>query len=461
MTPEPEVLMIVGAALLGAPVLGWWAASREEGQFLSAGRRITLPVFVATLVCTWYGGILGVGEFTWTWGLVNWLALGVFYYLFALLYALLLAGRVRAGMELSIPERIEARHGWGAGRMAGLYSLVMVTPAPYLLMAAVLFERSLGLSLQAGMGWALILTLFYVWKGGLRSVMMTDLLQFCTMFVSFIAVVVWLVLNHGGPGFLQQNLPPAHLQVPGALPWSTILLWGLVAVWTLVDPGFHQRVAAAKDVPTARKGILWSVGFWVIFDGLTTACGLYARALLPELPEPVYAFPALADLLPPVMRGIFYAGMLVTVLSTLDAFCLLSGLALARDVFGIRGPRQRRYVRLGVLVSASLAALLALKMRSVVEMWLTIAYLGIPVLLPVLLHSYLSRPDTRVSHSRLGLGSMLAGAMVSGAWFTWGVLHPVAGYPGWPWGLEPLYPGLAASTLLLLGGHRVGAIPRT
>ncbi|MCA9785382.1 MAG: hypothetical protein KC488_02410, partial [Candidatus Cloacimonetes bacterium] len=87
MTPEPEVLIILGLALLGTPVIGWWAASREEGQFLSAGRRITLPVFVATLVCTWYGGILGVGEFTWTWGLVNWLALGVFYYVFALLYA--------------------------------------------------------------------------------------------------------------------------------------------------------------------------------------------------------------------------------------------------------------------------------------------------------------------------------------------------------------------------------------
>lgn len=449
MTPEPEVLIILGLALLGTPILGWWAASREEGQFLSAGRRITLPVFVATLVCTWYGGILGVGEFTWTWGLVNWLALGAFYYLFAIVYAWLLAGRVRQGLELSIPERIAARHGRGAGRLAGLYTLVMVTPAPYLLMAAVILERALGLSLQAGMGWALILTLFYVWKGGLRSVITTDLLQFCTMFGAFSVVVYWLVSTYGGLAFLQAKLPATHLQVPGELPWSMVLLWGLVAVWTLVDPGFHQRVAAARDVPTARKGILISVGFWVLFDGLTTACGLYARALLPELAQPVYAFPALADLLPPVMRGIFYAGMLVVVLSTLDAFALLSGLALARDVFGIRGDRQRRYVRLGVLVSASLAAVLALKLRSVVELWLSIAYLGIPVLLPVLLHSYLSPGDRPVTQG-LGVRSMLAGALVSAAWFAWGVLHPVAGYPGWPLGLEPLYPGLVASGLPFL-----------
>ena len=456
MTPEPEVLIILGLALLGTPVIGWWAASREEGQFLSAGRRITLPVFVATLVCTWYGGILGVGEFTWTWGLVNWLALGVFYYVFALLYAWLLAGRVRDGAELSIPERIGNRHGRAAGKLAGLYTLVMVTPAPYLLMTAILLERSLGLSLEAGMGWALILTVFHVWRGGLRSVLVTDMLQFFAMFLAFIAVLVWLVSQYGGVPFLVANLPPEHLRIPGALPWSLVLLWGLVAVWTIVDPGFHQRVAAARDPRTARRGILISVGFWVLFDGLTTACGLYARALLPDLAQPVYAFPELADLLPPVMRGIFYAGMLVTVLSTLDSFSLLSGLALARDVLGSRGDRQRRHVRWAVLLCSWLAAMLALKMRSVVELWLTIASLGIPVLLPVLLHSYLAPPGDG-SHSRAGLVSMGAGALVSIAWFTWGRLHLVDGWPDYPLGLDPIYPGLVASLVglgLVLGVNR-------
>ena len=32
-------------------------------DYLVAGRRVTLPAFVATLVTTWYGGILGIGEY--------------------------------------------------------------------------------------------------------------------------------------------------------------------------------------------------------------------------------------------------------------------------------------------------------------------------------------------------------------------------------------------------------------
>ena len=35
----------------------------DEADFLVAGRRLTLPGFVATLVASWYGGILGVGEY--------------------------------------------------------------------------------------------------------------------------------------------------------------------------------------------------------------------------------------------------------------------------------------------------------------------------------------------------------------------------------------------------------------
>ena len=52
-------------------------------EYLVAGRRLTLPAFVATLVSTWYGGILGVGEYAWRHGLSNWLVFGVPYYLYA------------------------------------------------------------------------------------------------------------------------------------------------------------------------------------------------------------------------------------------------------------------------------------------------------------------------------------------------------------------------------------------
>ncbi len=35
----------------------------ETEDFFLAGRTLTLPMFIATLVSTWYAGLLGVGEF--------------------------------------------------------------------------------------------------------------------------------------------------------------------------------------------------------------------------------------------------------------------------------------------------------------------------------------------------------------------------------------------------------------
>ncbi|MEJ2051569.1 MAG: hypothetical protein P8Y60_17340, partial [Calditrichota bacterium] len=54
----------------------------DEEDFILGGRRLTLPAFVATLVTTWYGGILGIGEFTYRYGFSNWVVFGLPYYIF-------------------------------------------------------------------------------------------------------------------------------------------------------------------------------------------------------------------------------------------------------------------------------------------------------------------------------------------------------------------------------------------
>jgi len=449
----PLSLAIILACTLGVPLLGWWVARRtDEAQFLVAGRGLTLPAFVATLVCTWYGGILAVGEYSWSWGLVNWLALGVFYYVFAAVYALFLVGRLRRSHACSIPEEIALAHGPAAGRLAALYTLLMVSPAPYILMAALILGALSGLPLAATLALTVALTVGYVWKGGLRSVVVTDRLQFLLMFGGFALALGWLATHHGGPSTLPARLPATHLEIPGGLSWSTVVLWGFVALWTLVDPGFHQRVAVARDERTARRGIWISIACWFVFDALTTACGLYARALLPDLEQPLLAFPALSNFLPPLVQGLFVGGMLATVLSTLDSYCFLSGTTFSRDLFGRRDPAgQQARVRWGVLLTSVAGALLAWRLRSVVQMWIVFSSLAVPVLLPALLQALWRRGEGPAPAGILtpGLWGMLAAALTGGAWLVAGFRAAVDGWPVYPLGLEPLYPGLAAGLLML------------
>ena len=76
-------LAILAAYWLAILWVGFRAArARRAGMedYVLAGRRLTLPMSVATLVTTFYGGVLGIGEFAWASGLSNWLIMGQFYW---------------------------------------------------------------------------------------------------------------------------------------------------------------------------------------------------------------------------------------------------------------------------------------------------------------------------------------------------------------------------------------------
>ena len=64
-------------------------------ELLLMGRSLTLPVFVATLVATWYGGIFGVTALAYEKGIYNLLTQGIFWYTSYLIFAFFLVKRIR------------------------------------------------------------------------------------------------------------------------------------------------------------------------------------------------------------------------------------------------------------------------------------------------------------------------------------------------------------------------------
>src|SRR5512140_3826290 len=101
----------------------------ETVDYLLAGRSLTTPVFVMTLVSTWYGGILGVGEFSYLYGVSNWVVQGVPYYFFALLFAFLLARRIRATNLLTIPDKLHQTYDRRTALAGAFLTFLLMTPA--------------------------------------------------------------------------------------------------------------------------------------------------------------------------------------------------------------------------------------------------------------------------------------------------------------------------------------------
>ena len=89
-------------------------------QFLLAGRSLTLPVYVAAIVSSWYGGVLGIGEAITSFGVGTFTVLSIPYYLSTLLYAFVFAKRIRHSKQVSIPERLSLRFGSRVGFFGSL-----------------------------------------------------------------------------------------------------------------------------------------------------------------------------------------------------------------------------------------------------------------------------------------------------------------------------------------------------
>lgn len=184
---------------------------------------------------------------------------------------------------------------------------------------------------------------------------------------------------------------------------------------------------------------------------MTATAGLYARAVLPNLQEPMMAYPMLAEnVLPPIAKGMFYVGMLATIMSTLNTLAFVSAQTLGRDIFGrLRIGEQTKseiktfYTKIGLIISFLLSVAIALIIPSVIQLWYNIGTVVIPGLLVPLMASYFER--FRIT-SRYAFLAMLFGWLTSLGWLISGYF--TGNTANYPLGIEPMYPGLIISIFI-------------
>ena len=396
LTPLDWIIFsVVLLATISAVVYGHYRKRRvvqddsPQEKFLDLlvmGRRLTLPLFVATLVATWYGGIFGVTEIAFNYGIYNFVTQGVFWYIAYLLFALVILNKVRAHQAVTLPDLIRRMFGPRSGKLSAVFNLFNVLPIAYTISIGILLQLLFGGELWVMMLIGITLVVLYSMWGGLRAVVFSDLVQFVVMCSAVVIVVVASFSTFGGIGFLREKLPTTHFSPTGGTPWSQTIVWGFIALATLVDPNFYQRCFAATSTRTARIGIIISTVIWCCFDICTTLGGMYARAVIPEA-EPHHAYLIYAvQVLPPGVRGFMLAGIVATILSTLDSYLFLAGTTVAYDLVPDRFKGSVKLHHVGIVATALLSVALAVAFNGdIKETWKTLgSYSAACLLLPVL-----------------------------------------------------------------------------
>lgn len=387
---------------------------KDTRDFIAAGRALTLPMFVVTLVCTWYGGILGIGESVSYFGVGTWLLLGFPYYVFAAIYVWRLAGKVREADQISIPERLRSRYGDGVARAGAGLLFALGAPSAHVVMLGTLVQVLTGWPFPVCLAVGLVFGLSFLVKGGLMADVKVSAMSFIAMYAGF-AAVLFTCMSMMPFSEAVSNLPtPEAKTFTGGQGWISILSFFLLGAWTLIDPGFHQRVASAGSVAIARKGLVISILCWMVFDVLSIGTGIYALALMANPPaNPVATFPAFgAEVLPAGLFGLFLCGMTGTIVSALVGYALVSGATFGRDLWsdGRDDDRTTLRVRIGIGVAGLSAFLLALAIPSVKDLWYSWGGLTVGALLLPTLLAY-----DRLWRSQLSAGWMLASLLLSSA----------------------------------------------
>jgi len=428
MTPlAPIDWAIVSAYLLGMVALGIVFARRAGGfdDFFLAGRVLTAPILVATLISSYYGidVLFGSSQLAFEEGVVAWFGYARPAYFFFLVAAFLVARRVREYDFRSLPDILDRFYGRGTGTTGAiasfLYSLPTLSLYGFGVLGTVLLDWPPALSMLVFGGAALVYTL----TGGFRAVVVTDSIQFVVMCLVLALAVPYALDLIGGFDAMFEALEPHYFDSLGGLSMWLIAVYAATNFVILVEPAFYQRIFAARSGVSVRNALLVGIVLWGAYDWVVTILGMAARTAVAQgaLGSDVAADHALAtimiDVLPAGALGFFVAGILATEMSTLDSYCLVAGGNVSYDLYR---PHFRpdasdeelvRFTRVGILFSWVVGFAVALSFQQMLGLWVFMSSIMISaVLIPVMFGLYVPRwrrPRAGFLSSTTGLAAVV------------------------------------------------------
>ena len=215
-----------------------------------------------------------------------------------------------------------------------------------------LFQAITGYPYEVGLALFGITVIAYTALGGFRAVVLTDAMQGIVMTVASVVVLLAVVQAGGGMEACMLRLKaidPGLITPTGpkdAVPQPMILsFWVLVGLGVLGLPQTSQRCMGYKDSRAMHSAMIMGtviIGFLLLSVHLAGALG---RAVIPGLAVGDMAMPSLIlELLPPFWAGVFIAGPLAAIMSTVDSMLLLASAAIIKDLYihyGLKGDASR------------------------------------------------------------------------------------------------------------------------
>lgn len=203
-----------------------------------------------------------------------------------------------------------------------------------------LFESVTGFSYFWGLLIFAVVVTFYTSFGGFRAVTATDAIQGIVMLIATGILFVTLLRNGGGMENIMRNIaatkPELLTPTSGGVIGKPFILsfWILVGVGILGLPSTTIRCMGFKDSKSMHSAMIIGtsvVGILMLGMHLIAVMGI---GINPNLTVPDKVIPDLAIAqLHPILAGVFIAGPIAAIMSTIDSLLIMSSANIIKDFY--------------------------------------------------------------------------------------------------------------------------------
>jgi high affinity choline transporter 7 len=413
----------VGAMYAAFLAIGWIASRKVKtasaSELILAGRNMPLWIATMTMTATWVDGgyLMGTAEgaFKPDGGIALGLQGGVCFGISLILGGLFFAKKMRQLEYTTLVDPFEERFGkkWAAVLMVPALLGEVIWAAELLAAIGATFAVILGFPLGVSIILAAVVVTSYTVVGGLWSVAYADGFQLSLVPIGMLAALVPVLAAVGGleatmNGYFHHHNHTRTWSLQETVGWwdvTFMLMLGGIP-WNC----YFQRVLACRTPTTARWHSFCSGILTILLTIPPLLLGMAAIRYqwTPEQSEalaesPSKVLPFLLRYVTPGVIGLLGLGAIVgAVASSYSASVLSAGSMFSWNVFrrllcpDVTARGMARVLRGSILLLSAVAVLLALKVKSVQELWFLTADLIFVLLVPQLTYALFDPKCNRI-----------------------------------------------------------------
>jgi SSS family solute:Na+ symporter/sodium/proline symporter len=429
--------------------------AKSKDDFLVAGRKLTAPVLVGTLLATWIGSgdIFSVADLSYHHGYSSligsaggWLGIAVVFFI---------AGRVRRFGQYTVPDILEVRYNHWARVLATITTIIAsVTIVSYQFRGGgwVLNIVSNGtIPVDQAMLIVAAFVILYTLLAGMISVAYLDVINGLIILGGVFLAIPFAIQSGGGIEAIRANVTPRADPFLGNLTWVRALGYFVPTLLLALGNGnMYQRFFSAKNPTEAKRAVVgWIIGVILIGIAIQSLAVIGSAAFkgLDKTESGKIVLLVASGAVPVAVGCLLLAAVTAIVISTANSFLLVPASNVVRDIYQrfinpeVSDRRMLLYSRLTVVGLGICAyALISFFPRILDAAYAAYTVYGAGIT-PALMAVFFWKRATAAA----GVASILAGMSVT---VGWEIANKVSG--GLPLGLPTIYPALISSVVLLV-----------